>query len=120
MTICPTKTELSQLVTAYGWLPASPFDLRHTGILATKDYDTAVGPKTASLWLSPAGAGQFRLAGNYCSEGRNVLSTVSGYCWESSSHHDLQATLEKVLSQIDQNVDQSYARRLLLGRSATS
>lgn len=114
MTVTHPKTTLSAIVSDYGWLPASPMDQHLTSILATKEYTTAVGPKTAFLYVCSAGAGCYRLTADYNSEGRNVLSTISGHFLESGSDDELAAVLDRVAKAIDAAVDASYARRLLL------
>lgn len=114
MNVSHLKYALSTLANRHGWLAASPKDQHLTTLLATRDFDTAVGPKTAYLYLIPAGAGCYKLAGEYLSEGRNILSTIGSSCLESSSDDALQFALCTVLSQVDKAVDQSYARRLLL------
>ena len=114
MTVPHLKMALSTLASGHGWLAASPKEQHLTTILATKDFDTAVGPKTAYLYLTPAGAGCYKLQGEYLSEGRNILATLESTCLESSSDDALQSALLTVLNQAEKMVDHSYARRLLL------
>lgn len=97
-----------------GWLPTSPKEQSLTGLLATREFDTAVGPKTAHFYLQYSGDGQFIFQGNYMSEGRNVLSAISGYCLESNSPAELDERLIAMLESIKVAIDQSYARRLLI------
>ena len=114
MTVTHPKNALSSMASDHGWLPASPKDQSLTSILATREFDTAVGPKTATLHLRSAGAGCYQLSAVYFSEGRNVLASIVGHVPESSSDSDLRAVFERVSDMIESTVDASYARRLFL------
>lgn len=98
------------------WAKPSVEDLGRYYLLATKDYETLVGVKTATLRLEPYFDG-LRLVGDYQSEGRNVLSTTYLVVPASAATPPDALKVAALLSEIDQMVDQSYARRLLLNRS---
>lgn len=95
------------------WTTPSTEDLGRYYLLATKDYETLVGVKTATLRFEPYFDG-FRLVADYQSEGRNVLSTTYLVVPASVESVPGAQKIAELLKGIDKEVDQSYARRLLL------
>ena len=65
----PLRARITARLSTRGWTPLPLV------ALASKDYDTAVGPKTAHAHLADFGAATANLVlqGDYWSEGRNIL-----------------------------------------------
>lgn len=103
--------EIQRQLQPHGWsaLPSG----HH--VVATKTYDTAVGPKDAHLSLADWGADSpvFILSGEYQSEGRNALSTTSAHIPKSVTKKELLALVNNLAPEVDKVVSQTYAARLL-------
>lgn len=100
----PTKEEL-QLLLSYGW------SLHPTMIdVFVKDYETAVGTKTAMIVIYKKVTGEGFFTADYESEGRNILQAVTYYTGK----------FELYLKGIDHRVDRSYARSLYLNHGVTN
>lgn len=82
--------------------------------LAEKSYDTAVGAKLATIWLSapnPA-AGQMTLSGYYFSEGRNILQSCAQLIEADATPAQCTSAVEQFASQVELAVCASYAVRM--------
>lgn len=106
-----TKKKLADAFAAAGWTVASQRDQEISCLVAVKDYETAVGTKTATASLEPH-FGKFQVVGNYQSEGRNILSTTWLDLTSEMSTEEVNARLAKHAAMVDAEVDGSYARRL--------
>lgn len=106
------KRSIAEQLVADGWTCASEFDIAFSCLLASKDYATAVGPKTATVSLEPRSEG-FQMVGNYQSEGRNILSTTWFSIPNGLDADYVGAGTSAFVAKVDAEVDQSYARRLL-------
>jgi hypothetical protein len=107
------KKAIAERLTAEGWSRKADTDLDYARFVVEKDYDTAVGKKTAVIALEPRSEG-FQLVGEYQSEGRNILSTTWFTIAKDLSIEEICAGAVKFAAQVDAEVDQSYARRLYL------
>jgi hypothetical protein len=83
--------------------------------IASKMYDTAVGPRQALVYVQDFGPqeGVVRLMGDYQSEGRNCLSTTSVAIARFADKETIKALTQQFAAQADKVVGESYARRLL-------
>lgn len=101
--------EIQRQLQPHGW---SPMGL---GSLASKLFETAVGPKEAQLYLSDWGHDSpvYVINGIYQSEGRNALSTTSAHIPKSVTKEELLALINNLAPEVDQVVSQTYAARLL-------
>ncbi|MAG64996.1 MAG: hypothetical protein CMK74_03875 [Pseudomonadales bacterium] len=98
----------------FGWTAASKDDIELTYILATKDYETAVGTRTASVGLINGSV--IRLVSSYESRGNNVLSTTGWFDVPTdTSQEEYAKGIESFSSKADEEINASYARRLYLG-----
>jgi hypothetical protein len=83
------KKAIADVLISKGWSPVGDFDMQYTGAVASKDFLTATGAKTAFAYLLPAdgdgGGGDFFLTGAYYSKGSNVLSATSVCIPESNA-----------------------------------
>ena len=98
----PTSAELNALLD-YGWsLHPTMLDV------FLKDYETICGIKTAQIVIynevKDDDVINYKFKAEYFSEGRNVLASTSYY----------HGRFEHYLAQIDQRINESYARRLVL------
>lgn len=107
------KKAIAECLTAQGWSRKGDTDLDYARFVVEKDYDTAVGKKTAVIALDPRSEG-FQLVGDYQSEGRNVLGTTWFTIPNGLSTEEICVGASKFAEKVDAEVDQSYARRLYL------
>lgn len=104
-----TDSTIREALQANGWT------LTQGPSLAQKDFDTAVGVKTATVWISPMRAGTIQrlLSGEYYSEGRNILGP---HCVlipvDADSDTAAELTLQFVRN-VESAIADSYAVRLL-------
>ena len=110
------KRQLAFYLATAGWVSPCEFDVAYTIAVASKDYDTEVGVKTAQMSLVPTSEGDFKAMGNYQSEGGNVLCTTWLTIGKSWTPEQLEKGAVDFAARIDREVDASYARRLYLGR----
>lgn len=83
--------------------------------IASKMYDTAVGPRQALVYVQDFGPqeGVVRLMGDYQSEGRNCLSTTSVAITRFADEEIIKALTQQFAADVDNVVGESYAARLL-------
>lgn len=83
--------------------------------IASKMYDTAVGPRQALVYVQDFGPqeGVVRLMGDYQSEGRNCLSTTSVTIARFADEETIKALTQQFAAEADKVVGESYAMRLL-------
>ena len=82
--------------------------------LAEKTYDTAVGAKLATVWLSPPNpASTWRsLNGYYYSEGRNILENCVELIEADATPAQCISVADKFALQVEKAVASSYAVRV--------
>ena len=82
--------------------------------LAEKIYDTAVGAKLATIWLSPPNPASARmtLSGYYYSEGRNILESCVQLIDANAGLAQCMEVVDKFALQVEKAVAGSYAVRL--------
>ncbi|MBM5458662.1 hypothetical protein H8F21_13915 [Pseudomonas sp. P66] len=108
-----TKARIAATLSTAGWTVASPRDMEVSCQIAQKDYQTAVGVKTATISLEPWST-SLMVVGNYQSEGRNALSTNSLMVNPEMADAGLAEAVAKYVAGVDKEVDGTYARRLHL------
>lgn len=93
---------------AHGWTPGNGT------AIASKTYQTAVGPKCAHAYLVDFGANAESriLTGDYQSEGRNCLSTTFVFIPKTVGVNDLPSLVAKFAAEVDAAVADTYAMRL--------
>lgn len=83
-----------------------------------KEYQTAVAPKMATLWLTyDAVYSHYWLKGEFVSAGVNVLASCSGCIPGASDLDAVHAKVDAFAGDAEQAIAGSYAVRLLRGRS---
>lgn len=100
---------VSRLVTVHGWHsdPVIPK-------VATRMYDTAVGPKQASVWFSQCGeTGTIYFWPEYQSEGRNAVANCSAWVRADLSDEQANEVVDNFAEALTACVSQTYAARLL-------
>lgn len=107
------KQVIAVNLVAHGWTAASQLDMDICCLVASQDYETAVGIKTATLSLEPRSEG-FQLVGNYQSEGNNVLSTTWLNIPSGMTSEQIAEKVPEFLEKVGREVNRSYARRLFL------
>lgn len=75
------KNHILQGLLESGWTAVNDISMQCTTAVAKKDYDTAVGVKTAIAYFRESPSECCCLSGEYYSEGGNVLCTTSFYVW---------------------------------------
>ena len=103
----PIQAQFSQALAARGW------NLDRVRVdVASKDYDTAAGGRTAFVYCRQNSDGDHVLTGDYWSEGRNALST----CWAMFRVGADQATIaseiERFAAEAEKTIGQTYAMRI--------
>lgn len=111
------RLRIATCLASLGWatLDQHPFP----GI-ATREFDTAVGPKTASIQLQRIGD-EAVLHAVYFSEGRNVASAVRHAPFtDFTTEAEIEKELHAFNAEVIDTVNQSYARRLHLSACVTA
>lgn len=86
-----------------------------------KEYDSAVGPKRAQLWLSfDAEYNQFFLKGEFTSAGENVLATCLSVIPGTATAAQVEAAVDAHIVQAEKAIAGSYAVRLLPWRAPST
>jgi len=101
--------EITKRLTELGWLAEDG------AAIASKIFQTAVGPKAALAYLMDFGphSDKLFLSGDYQSEGRNVLASHATPIPQSSHGDTLANLVEEFARGVDAVVADSYAARLL-------
>lgn len=107
------KVLIADRLIAQGWTIVDDLSFTCTSAVATKEYSTAVGPKTAIAYLEPGDNGARRLIGDYYSEGNNVLSTTTIRFTPDLPSDDVQTGADRFTTVVDDIVSRTYAVRLL-------
>jgi hypothetical protein len=112
------KKQVAEQLAKQGWNLVDGISMENTATVATKDFETAVGTKTAIAYLMPSSESTGYLNADYQSEGRNVLSTV----WHTIGHiycqDDVVTASQAFTQQVNKIVGDSYAMRLMASAQA--
>lgn len=135
------KKHILQGLLESGWKAVDDISMQCTTAVAKKDYETAVGVKTAIAYFSESPGECCRLSGEYYSEGGNILCTTSFYVWyrphatspaiDLQTGHLVKLSEELVLEDLiagakvfnekaEKEIAASYAVRLLRNREKVS
>lgn len=106
------KNVIIDTLLALGWIGPGDRDSNFY-FVATKDYETAVGTKTAIAYFAPFFECLGKLSGEYTSEGRNILSTTWFNTNANLVETDVAAGAEQFAADVDAAVNNSYAARML-------
>lgn len=83
------KKHILQGLLESGWKAVDDISMQCTTAVAKKDYDTAVGVKTAIAYFTDTPSECCRLGGEYTSKGANILSTTAFLVWYKSRPNSL-------------------------------
>jgi hypothetical protein len=107
---------IERLVALHGWYP----DRIRTN-WAGKEYDSAVGPKRAQLWMSfDAENNQFFLKGEFTSAGEDVLANCMTVIRGTATVDEVEAAVDAHLVRAEKAITSSYAVRLLPWRAPST
>ena len=102
------ETTIVNALKTHGWF------VRHGAAIATKIFDTCVGEKEAFVYLlNLRNTFIFILAGEYVSQGRNILSTNNVTIPKNSDPQEIYKLTSQFANNIEITVADSYAVRLL-------
>lgn len=106
-TIESIKAEVRCQLVGLGWTGMD------STAFASKEYQTAVGPKVGLFYLFGCGSEEYwRLSGDYQSEGSNILSAHSVLIPQGASPEERAALVREFAANVDAIVAESYAARL--------
>lgn len=105
---CILKNALSS-----GWVTVDDLSFKHTTAVATKDYPSAVGVKTAIMYLNRYEDNGFKVTAHYQSEGQNILETTWLVLANQLTFETIKTVVEGYLRTVDKIISKSYAVRLL-------
>ncbi|TXG96143.1 MAG: hypothetical protein E6R08_10240 [Nevskiaceae bacterium] len=105
----PTSQIVISALQSLGW------QVSDGAAIAVKTFETAVGPKQAIAYLSPARPGAYHrsLFGDYQSEGRNILAPHGELIAIDAGPADAERIARRFAAEVDAVVADSYAVRLL-------
>lgn len=103
------STIIQTRLRAQGWTPSN-------AAIATKDYDTAAGGRTAIVFLSPGDGFNYVLQGDYQSQGRNILEPRAQLIPVDVTPDALEKIIETFILDTGKAIEESYAVRLLRQR----
>jgi hypothetical protein len=108
------KKRVARALEHAGWTSVDMLSLESTTSIAIRTFESIVGTKTAYLYLvkSDAGPDQYRILGEYHSEGRNILSPLSIATSEEKTDAELHQLACEVNSAVLTPIHESYAMRL--------
>lgn len=111
------KSTIAAALSQAGWKVVPDLDKEISYGVATKDFDTAVGVKTAIAYVEPSGPNGLKLIGSYYSEGNNTLSTTWYTLGLDTSLEDIAAGAADYAAKVDAIVAKTYAMRLMRFRA---
>ena len=106
-TATPIQAQFVAALVARGWYPDRVrFDV------ASKDYDTAAGGRTAVLYCRQNSDGDHVLTGSYWSEGRDALSTCWAVLRPGADEAAVASEIERFAAEAEKTIGQTYAMRI--------
>ena len=106
------KCVLENVSTA-GWIAVDDLSFEHTTAVATKEYPTAVGLKTAIMYLYHRDNDSFKVITDYQSQGQNILETTWLEINKQLTFENIKRITEDYIYSVDKIISESYAARLL-------
>ncbi|OUL97941.1 hypothetical protein [Variovorax sp. JS1663] len=106
-TATPIQAQFSQALAARGW------NLDRVRVdVASKDYETAAGGRTAFVYCRQNRDGDHVLTGDYWSEGRNVLSTCWALFRPGADEATIASEIERFAAEAEKTIAGTYAMRI--------
>lgn len=103
----PIQAQFISTLVARGWYPD-----RVRGDVASKDFDTAAGGRTAVVYCRRNRDGDHVLTGEYWSEGRDVLSTCWALFRPGTERATIASEIERFADEAEKTIGQTYAMRI--------
>lgn len=107
MNIESVRTSTMEVLQLHGWT------ILDSVAIARKEFVTAVGNKEALAYLYDQDGYDFKIQGDYLSEGNNVLAAGTLIPVEANVS-EVRKLAEEFCQYADAAIDRSYARRLYL------
>ncbi len=101
------KVQVTALLAAAGWKPEPGT------AIASKFYDTYVGPRQAQVYLSRGDEYNRTLSGQYYSEGRDATAACLKLIPHTATPEQVAHIVSRFMADMDATVAQTYAARLL-------
>lgn len=106
-TATPIQAQFVAALVARGWYPD-----RVRVDVASKDYDTAAGGRSAVVYCRQNSAGDHVLTGDYWSEGRNALSTCWALLRPGTAETTVADEINRFAAGVEKTVGETYAMRI--------
>lgn len=106
-TATPIQAQFVQALVARGWYPD-----RVRVDVASKDYDTAAGGRTAVVYCRQNSDGDHVLTGDYWSEGRNALATNWALFRPGTDEATIASEIDRFATEAEKTIGQTHAMRI--------
>lgn len=103
----PIQSQFVQALVARGWYPD-----RVRVDVASKDYDTAAGGRTAVVYCRQNSDGDHVLTGAYESEGRNALATNWALFRPGTDAATVTDEIDRFADGVEKAIGETYAMRI--------
>lgn len=110
-----TKKAIADQLISLGWSPVGDFDMQQTAAVASKDFSTPAGTKTAFAFLQPSEDSGHLLVGAYYSQGNNVLSATSAFIADAITPEAIASQAHQYAESVDSVVANTF---VMMKRSA--
>lgn len=108
-----TKARVAEVLGSLGFIPVDTVSIANTTTIATKQYQTIVGLKQATLYFTKYDSEiEFCLRGEYNSEGRNALLNTAKVINAYSTDNELLIAISEYVLRVDRVVRTTYAAKL--------
>lgn len=101
------QAQFVRALVARGWYPD-----RVRVDVASKDYDTAAGGRTAVVYCRQNRDGDHVLTGDYWSEGRNALATCWALFRPGADEATIAGEIERFATEAEKTIAETYAMRI--------
>jgi hypothetical protein len=103
------RTISQKVLAENGW---KPLDYINTSVIGSRDYETAVGIKTAFAYISKGDGYNRTLSADYQSEGRNVVESDSILLPLDADIKAVRELAQKFAVGVEKTVQQTYAMKI--------
>ena len=103
----PIQAQFVQALVARGWYPD-----RVRVDVASKDFDTAAGGRTAVVYCRQNSDGDHVLTGDYWSEGRNSVASFWALFRPGTAEATVADEIERFAAGVEKAIGETYAMRI--------
>lgn len=107
------KMKFAELLRERGWTPVPEKEQGYLCAVASKDFETYVGTKTALAFFNPSTESLGSIKGDYQSEGRNALSTLWLSVGADATDEALASLADGFVLEAESTIAETYAMRLM-------